>query len=155
MTRRRPAGVADGAWTMLFPITYGVHIAEELWGGETFHAWLSRVASVDLSRDEFIRLNAVAWLIMFAATIAAGAAWPRLIAALATVVAMNGTLHVAGSVVTASYSPGVISGVLLWIPLGLYALRRAYRGLPLAEFLSGVTAGVLAHAAVSVAAFFI
>jgi hypothetical protein len=145
---------AAGPWTLLFPLTYAVHVAEECWGGETFYGWVSRVASVDLSRDEFLALNTVAMLVMIGGVLVANLTPVRLpIAALATVTALNGTLHVLGSVATASYSPGVISGVGLWIPLGAYALRRTRRTLSRAEFYGGVAAGLAAHGLVSVVAF--
>lgn len=145
---------AAGLWTLLFPLTYAVHIAEEYWVGETFYRWVSRIASVDLSREEFLVLNAVAMLIMIVGVIVANVTPVRLpIAALATVTAMNGTLHVFGTLVSRSYSPGVISGVLLWIPLGVYALRRTHATLPRVEFYAGVTLGFAAHGLVSWLAF--
>jgi len=153
MTDRRPL-TAAGLWTLLFPLTYAVHIAEEYWGGETFYRWVSRVASVDLSREEFLALNAIAMLVMIGGVLAANLTPVRLpIAACAAVTAMNGLLHVFGTLASGSYSPGVISGVLLWVPLGGYALRRTHGALPRGEFYAGVGLGVAAHALVSWLAF--
>lgn len=153
MTDRRPL-TAAGLWTLLFPLTYAVHIAEELWAGETFYRWVSRVAAVDLSREEFLAMNAIAMLVMIGGVIVANLMTVRLpIVALAAVTALNGTLHVFGTIVSGSYSPGVISGVLLWIPLGVYALRRTHGALPRAAFYAGVGLGFAAHALVSWLAF--
>jgi hypothetical protein len=55
------------------------------------------------------------------------AAW--LVLALGTITAINGIGHLAGSVVTRSYSPGTVSGVALWAPLGLFAVVRSRRAL--------------------------
>jgi Protein of unknown function with HXXEE motif len=49
------------------------------------------------------------------------AAW--IVVSLAVSVALNGLLHLAGTILTRSYSPGVVTGLLFWVPLGLFALR--------------------------------
>jgi hypothetical protein len=93
-------------------------------------------------------------LVMIGGVIVANLTTVRLpIAAVATVTAMNGMLHVFGTLVSGSYSPGVISGVLLWIPLGVYALRRTHGALPRGEFYAGVVLGFAAHGLVSWLAF--
>ena len=143
-----------GPWTLLFPITFAVHIAEEYWGGETFSGWVSRLWSIDFSPHEFLELNALAMAVMIGGVIVANATAFRLpIAALGFLVAFNGALHAVASLATASYSPGVVSGVLIWIPLGAFALRRAYHALPRSQFYGGIAAGVVAHALISVLAF--
>jgi hypothetical protein len=139
-----------GAWTVLFPLTYCLHVAEEYWGGETFYGWVSRVWQIDLTRDEFLTLNAIAMGVMIVAVLVANVTTVRLpIPAFGFVVVLNGSLHVIASVVTASYSPGAISGVLVWVPLGVYALRRSHRALRAAEFYGGIALGALAHGLVS------
>ncbi len=152
----RPGGVpsAAGAWTALFPVTYAVHIAEEYWAGDTFSGWVSRLWSIDFSQQEFLVLNAIAMAVMIAGVIVANVTTFRLpIAALGFIVAFNGALHAVASVVTASYSPGVVSGVLIWIPFGVFALRRAYGALPRRQFYGGIVAGLIGHALMSLLAF--
>jgi hypothetical protein len=41
-----------------------------------------------------------------------------------------------------------VSGLLVWIPLGVYALRRSHRELAPQDFRRGVIAGVIVHALV-------
>ena len=98
-----------GAWTALFPLTYCVHVAEEYWGGESFYVWVSRLWQIDFSREEFVALNAAAMIVMIGAMLVANltpARWP--IAAFGFITAFNGTLHAVTSIVTATYSPGVV-----------------------------------------------
>ncbi len=142
-----------GAWTALFPLTYCLHIAEEYWAGETFYGWVSRVWQITLTRDEFLALNAIAMTVMVAGVLVANVTNVRLpIPAFGFVTAFNGSLHAIASIVTASYSPGTVSGVLIWIPLGVDALRRSHRALSAAEFYGGVTLGAAAHGLVTLAA---
>ena len=58
---------------------------------------------------------------VFLARYLPGAGW--IAVTLAVSIAANGLLHLAGTILTRTYSPGVFSGTLLWIPLGVFALR--------------------------------
>lgn len=76
-----------------------------------------------------------------------------LLASLGFIVTFNGALHTVASIVTRCYSPGLFSGLLLWVPLGVFALRRCRGALSGREFLAGVGGGILAHGLVALAAF--
>lgn len=132
-------------WPLLFPATYLVHIAEEVWGG--FPAWASRVSGVVLTDERFMSLNAFAFCVMLLANLAAAgfreARW--LMLPFAAAVSLNGLAHLAGSLSSASYSPGLVSGLLLWVPLGLHTLRRARPAFPRAAFWAAVGAGLALH----------
>lgn len=146
-----------GAWTLLFPLTYALHVAEEYGGGESFWRWMSRLSGASLSEAEFLAINAVGLAVVTAVAISAAlsAIAARLgVPALGTIVAVNGSLHGLASLLTGSYSPGVVTGLLLWLPLGVHALRRAWRERQGADFATGVAVGLAAHAAVSLVAFF-
>lgn len=140
-----------GWWVAIFPATYCVHLAEEYWGGESFYRWISRVAAVDFTRHDFLVLNAGALAVMSTGAVAASRLqrlqW--LVATFGTVVAFNGGLHLVASLATGSYSPGLVSGLVLWLPVGLHAMRRAYRRLTRPQFAGAVALGVVAHGAVS------
>jgi hypothetical protein len=56
-------------------------------------------------------------------------------------------------VLTGSYSPGLISAVVLYVPLGSLGMIRALNQAPRPQLTSGVVAGVLIHALVFVLAF--
>ena len=125
-----------GPWIFLFPSTYLVHIAEEYWGGLPARA--AELTGLAIPEAAFLAANGFFWILMVAAV-----GWT--IITLATIVTVNATLHVGGTLLTASYSPGLVSGVLLWLPLGVTALTRGFPALPQRGFRHGVLAGVLVH----------
>ncbi len=135
-----------GSWLWLFPASYAVHIAEEGLAGEGFYRWIRRVVGREVSPGVFVGLNLAYGAAMAAAVRRArtreDAAW--VVPALGTVTAINGVGHLAGSLATRSYSPGTVSGVTVWAPLGLYALLRSRRVLPRATWRRGVLAGAAA-----------
>ena len=75
------------------------------------------------------------------------------LAAFATMVTLNAVLHVVGSLATASYSPGLVTGVLLFLPVGTAALVHCRRVLAPQRFLMAAVAGIVVHAGVIVIAF--
>jgi hypothetical protein len=141
----------------LFPAAFAAHVVEESLAGETFPVWLARVAGEPLPFGAFLVINLVGVIVVAGAVGAAtrreSAGW--LAVAIATLVSLNALLHLAGTVVTAAYSPGLITAVVLYAPLGGLTLLRAGHQMPRAPFLSGVCAGVLAHALVSAVAFWL
>ena len=141
-------------WGFLFPLTFCVHVSEEYFAGETFYGWVSRLWSIDLSRGEFLALNAIGILAMTIAAVvvsANAARWP--LATLGFLTAFNGALHTGASIVTRTYSPGTVSGFLIGRPLGVYTLARIHRELPVSQFWMAIGAGVVAHGLLSLAAF--
>jgi len=134
-----------GSWILLFPATFLVHIAEEYWGGLPARA--TELTGRTIPEAAFLAANALFWVLMAAAVVFALRRPSRapLIVALATAVTINAALHVGGALFTASYSPGLFSGVLLWLPLGVAALARSRRALPERSFRFGVLVGVLMH----------
>ena len=141
----------SGAWVWLFPATMLVHVAEEALTGETFPRWISRVAGVELGRAEFLTLNAIAFSAILLATVLAlrlrRGGW--VVAALGTAILVNALLHLGGTALTRSWSPGVASATLLWLPLGAFALLRVWRRAPRVDFTIGLVVGFLAHGFVS------
>jgi hypothetical protein len=63
------------------------------------------------------------------------------VATLGTITTVNGVGHLAGSLATRSYSPGLVSGVTVWTPLGLFSVVRARRSLPRAVWRRNIAAG--------------
>jgi hypothetical protein len=140
-------------WLWLFPLTYAVHIAEEMLAGERFYIWIRHISGRTIGGQTFLILNLVFWVGMVGAILVARsgrALW--LIPALGALVAVNGLGHLIGTFVAGSYSPGVVSGVVLWIPLGVYALWRSRREMSGRVLLGGIVAGVVVMAMVMVLA---
>ena len=139
------------AW--LLPLAYGLHVLEEWFGG--FPEWVAQVVGSPLPRDGFIVVNAIAMVLAVAATRAATAredyGWAGI--AVATVLFVNAFSHMLGTAVTRSYSPGLLTAVVLYLPIaGLVLLRAGTQAAP-AMFRRGLIAGFALHALVFVVAF--
>jgi len=143
-------GAGPSLWGWLFPATYAIHILEELWGGVGFTAWLAGVAGVELAARQFLVWNALALLLM-----TAGVAltlrfrhlrW--LLLAYGVAFLLNALTHLAASLYTNSYSPGLLSGLLLWLPLGALALLRFRKTLSRRGRRAGLLVGLTMHAVV-------
>jgi ketopantoate reductase len=147
--------VLCGPWLWLFPASYAIHIAEEALAGERFYRWIGRVAGREIGPGVFLGGNLVYETAMIMAVRRAlareDAAW--IVPMLWTITAINGLGHVAGSVATRSYSPGLVSGAGVWAPLGAISVARGRRVLPRALWRRGVAAGALTYAGVALLAW--
>lgn len=112
----------------LFPLTYALHLGEEYWGGEGFPSWISRVADASFTEQEFLALNGFALAMMtLGAWLIYQNTWRWLLIALGGVVFLNALFHLVLSSLTWTYSPGLISGTLFWLPLGAYTCWRQWQ----------------------------
>jgi hypothetical protein len=129
----------------LFPATYLAHIAEEYWGG--FAARAAEISGLAIPEAAFLAANGLFWVLMSIGIVLVLRRSSRaaFVVALATIVTINSALHIGGSALWRGYSPGLITGVLLWLPLGVTTLARGRRLLPERRFRSGVLVGVAAH----------
>ena len=111
-------------WSWLFPLTYVIHIAEEFFAGEGYPAYLKRLRGVEMSPAKFLVGQAIGLALIFLGIlIARRFSFPRqLLVILGTVVLVNGLSHLATSAYYREYGPGLISGVLIWVPLGIATL---------------------------------
>jgi hypothetical protein len=143
----------DPALVWLLVAAYAAHIVEEWLGG--FPEWLRLVGGAPLPRNAFIVINAIAMAAIIAATRAAtrrdSLGW--LAIAVAALLFVNGVLHILGSVATGAYSPGLVTGVIFYLPLGQLSLMRAWQQAPDGFFARGVLTGLGVHALVSLLAF--
>lgn len=142
-------------WPLLLPLSYLLHLVEEEWGGGGLAAWASSALSAPLTESRFLVINAVAWpLVLVVCTVAVikpAWSWPVLV--VAALLTLNGALHILGSVATTAYSPGTVSGGLVYLPLGLVTLLRGKRAVAPGAFLAALLVGVVLHAVVAVVAF--
>ena len=111
------------------PAVFLLHVAEEAPG---FVPWFNSLAVPPISQRLFLSVNAVALLITLAvaffvvasrdrASALAGAAWVGFL------MPANAAFHVVATVVHGRYSPGVITALLLYVPVSLLFLRAASR----------------------------
>ena len=140
------------AW--LLPAMYAVHLAEEYYAGITLPTWISTTFNADLSTTDFIWINAVAIGLILSNAIAFSLGKRNLIILLAIVVilTLNGFLHVASSLLWWEYVPGTISGMVLYIPLGLLAFKRISQTVTGNQRKYGIIAGILLHLVVFILA---
>lgn len=138
------------AW--LLPASYAVHLLEEYFGG--FPAWMSAFLNIDLSVTDFLVINGIAWPLMLAFAVAYSLGWKNNVALLAlwTLLFVNGILHPLSCLASASYSPGTLSGLLLYLPLGYAAFQRIIPELSSRQRNTGIIAGILIHLVVVVVA---
>lgn len=112
-----------GIWLIIFPITYAIHIAEELWGGEGYSAYLYRLRGVHLSITRFLVLQSIGFLLMVIGVILARVKnfQPFLMGIFGGLAVANGTSHTITAIWDGGYGPGLVSS-FLWIPLGIAML---------------------------------
>jgi hypothetical protein len=139
----------------LLPLFYAFHLIEEYYGGEGLPSWLSDVFSVNLSQTDFLAINAVAFTIVL--LIAILHAYIRkihfIVAVVGIVFFLNGIIHTLSSLFTMTYSPGMISGILLYIPLGILIYRFIFSQMEPARIKKCILLAALIHILVAVLAF--
>ena len=137
----------------LLPGAYAAHLLEEWFGG--FPEWVGTVVGAPLPRSAFLAINAVAFLLMLVAvrlsTRREESGWMAI--AIATILGVNGVAHIFGSLATRSYSPGLITGVVLYLPLAKLLLMRAWLQARRETWRVGVVSGVVLHALMMVVAY--
>jgi hypothetical protein len=128
----------------LFPLTYLFHIAEEYWAGEGYPAYLLRTYGTELSPTRFLMLQSLGMALMVAGIlIARNLRFPHLLLIiLATVFLKNSLTHTIRSVLRAEYEPGLLTSLVLWLPLAavtLFSLRGLMSG---GRYLLGIVIGL-------------
>lgn len=129
----------------LFPATYLIHIAEEYWVGGGFSAYIARVRNVNLPPSTFLLMNGIGLALMILGVLLARrfsfTQW--LLACFGMITLGNGLSHTINSVVSREYNPGLISGLLIWIPLGLAALVYVKGQMPRRRFWTALAIGIV------------
>jgi hypothetical protein len=137
----------------LVPATFAAHVMEEAPG---FTAWANRYASEQYTSDDFIRNNGLGLLLTAGATLVVTRTRNRIVffvfySTILTQQALwNTVFHVGSSAGFRAYSPGVVTSVLLFLPVWWHLTRLALserlisrRGVAAAALIGG-----LIHAAV-------
>ncbi len=139
MNKLKPKQIAS-----LLPIAYLLHLSEEYFFGKGFPTWFSGVFKVHLSNVDFIIINSVG----FTATISLVILYNLnkinnfVIAAFGTLFFVNGLIHFLASLFTTSYSPGTITGVLLYLPLGHLIFKKIFPLVPEGQRALSVASGI-------------
>ncbi len=138
------ANTSTAVWSWLFPLTYLLHVAEEYWCGEGYSAYLLRLRGVQLSPPRFLVVQAIGLVLMIVGLILARRLhFPNLLSViLGSVVLVNGLTHTTLSLAYTDYVPGLITSILLWIPLGIATLLRFRRTMSETRRWLGIALGV-------------
>jgi hypothetical protein len=111
-------------WLWLFPIVYVIHISEEYWGGEGYTAHLARTRGITMLPAQFLLLTAIGGALVTIAVLLARrfSNWQWVTVIIASAFLLNGISHTINALITGKYNPGLVTGILLWIPLGILTL---------------------------------
>ncbi len=146
--RKRPPPLA-----IAVPFAFLLHLAEE-WFGD-FSAWTANVLGNEVSPTRFVAINTIGLVVFLAGTLASfrypSTTW--LIAAFAALFSVNAALHTAATIGFGTYSPGTLTGLVVYAPLSILLLRWAGKSLSHHLFVRAIWTGVILHALVSFVAF--
>jgi hypothetical protein len=145
----RPAAASrwkfnDPVLLSLFPATYVLHLAEEWFSPASIVHWTTH-AERPLDAAYFIGANVVGLILTLIGIRLAqrSARFHWIVPALAAAVLLNTAGHLAGSFSTGGYSAGLITAIILWIPLGLLTLMRVWDQASSRTLAAGLVIGVL------------
>jgi len=130
-------------WLLLFPLTYILHIAEEYWGGGGYSAYLMRSHFVELSPARFLALQSFGmFLMLLGVLVSIPLRFPlTMLTIIAAIILVNGLVHTVRSLIEWNYTPGLVTAVLLWVPLGTISLLNTWNNMRSGRFLFAVIVG--------------
>jgi hypothetical protein len=102
----------------LFPVTSAVHFGDELFAGGGFYRYVTAFGGSPISKARFASAIVCAFLSMTLAAWVSRKRWDWVLFVLAAITLTNALTHLVQSLATRSYSPGLASGLVLWLPLG-------------------------------------
>lgn len=128
------------AW--LLPITLLIHQLEEYFGN--FPLWYSNLLNAELSNQDFILINGIG--LFFISVYSLSFLINKrnfVLVAMGTLVFVNGIIHLVITIFTLTYSPGTISGALLFLPLGTIIYQRISPQLSSGDRLVAISIGIM------------
>lgn len=133
------------AW--FFPLNHLIHLCEELYVGKGLHVWINNIVETQLTLKDFIIINIIGFSLMTLSAIfySMGKGSKTILLGFGTLFFVNGILHTLLSILTMSYSPGVLTGLLFSIPLGLLTFKMIIPNLSVRDRVLGILIGFLIH----------
>lgn len=140
------------AW--LLSVAYLIHLSDECFSGMGFHNWFSKIFDVNLSLNDFIIINSSGFLatVIIAILYHFGKINNFIITALCFLFFINGIIHLASSIMTSTYSPGIISGTVIYMPIGFLVFKNIFPLLPEKQRVPAIAAGIIIQVAVALIA---
>jgi hypothetical protein len=142
-------------WLSLFPLTYLAHVAEEYWAGGGYSNYLLKTYSVELSQQRFVVLQALGFFLMLLGIIlSVTMRFPlTMIAILSSIIIGNAMIHTIRSIGVRGYTPGLITAVVLWLPLGVFSLKEVWPLTSIGRILMASLVGVIVNWVVELISF--
>lgn len=137
---------------ILLPVAFALHVIEEWYWG--FTDWASLVLDVNIGAERFLAINMIG-LVLFVIGAASAYREPRAAwigVSLAALVGVNAIFHTILSVAVGEYSPGTITGLLLYIPMSVIILRWAAAHLSRGVVGGAILFGIGVHAVATLSA---
>jgi hypothetical protein len=124
-------------WLWLFPLTYLLHAIEEVGG-------VGALNGINLSLRVFLILSmAVCLLMIFSIFLAQRFGFPQFMGVcLGAIFFLNGLTHIVRSLVYVGYDAGVISGSVVFIPLGLVTLFNLRNSMRRRRYIVGIVLAI-------------
>ena len=117
--------------SLALPIVFAVHVLEE---APSFVSWFNSLVSPPITERLFFSVNITAFALTVGVAFLVVAAPEPVPAILAVawvgfLMLANGLFHLVATVAHARYCPGVVTGILLYLPFGLLFMRSVVREL--------------------------
>jgi len=143
MNRSMRRHYRDAGLLWLFVPANMIHVAEAWFSG--FPLWFGQIVGRTLPGSAFLLINGVTLVLLIATIRAATRAEQNgwMAVAIAAFALLDITEHAASAALTQSYTPGLVSGVVLYLPLGALVTTRAFDQAPRAQVLRGIIASIL------------
>lgn len=151
---REQAKLSDPYYASVWLIAaYLVHLAEE-WFAD-FPEWSRVIRGAGVSSQRFVLINlfALALFIALTARVRRRPAMAWFPAVLAAIFLINGILHALATWRYGVYSPGTVSGLLIYMPLCVLVLREMRAYLSSNTFFACLAMGAVAHVFITFIAF--
>lgn len=147
-----PSAASIKFWSWIIPITYLIHIAEEYWVGEGYPAYMLRIRGVHLSTTRFLVAHSVGLVLVIIGVILARIfTFPQMmLIILGAIVFVNGITHTITSLSGLAYGPGLLSSMLIWMPLGIFILLHFRKGMSKKRYWIAITIGVGVNVAIGI-----
>ena len=128
----------------LYPGVYLIHLIDERYYGIGTADFSTQNFGVLFTNQAWWAVNVPSLIILtVTAALVARRVWPRWLAvALATHLAFHGLMRVPLSAWTLTIAPGLISGLLLCVPLSVFTLVWGWSALPRSQFRNGILTGI-------------
>jgi hypothetical protein len=138
----------------LLPACFAVHLVEVAVGGEGLRLWIARISGAPMPLGVFVLVNALGLSLFTAGAVlvARRQSHDWIAVTMATVLLINAVLHVAGTLVTRHYAPGLASAVVLDLPIAGLVLARGLAQAPRRELVVGLMLALALHGAASAVA---